>query len=145
MNVERLPAPRRRQGGIALLEALLATLILAIGMLGTIGLQARAQSAINESGLRAEATIAADMLLGSMVNDQANLANYALAAGAAPSASLAPWHARTLAAIPGAAIVVSVTPAADFSRTAVVVSISWVRKTGGPTNRHLVTSYIAQS
>lgn len=134
-----------RQSGIALLEALLATVILAIGMLGTIGLQARAQSAINEAGLRAEATIAADALLGVMVNDQANLANYALAAGEQPGVALALWHARTVAAIPGATVLVSVTPAADLSLTTVVVSISWTRKAGGPSNTHVVTSHLAQS
>ncbi|MDC8759985.1 hypothetical protein [Janthinobacterium fluminis] len=135
----------RQQSGIALLEALLATLILAIGLLGTIGLQARAQSAIAEAGMRAEATIATEKLLGIMVNDQANLANYALGVNESPRTQLALWYAETQAAIPGAAILISVVPSADLSRTAVVVSISWVRKAGGPSNNHVVTSYIAQS
>lgn len=141
-NGVRQPTP---QSGIALLEALLATLMLAIGLLGTIGLQARAHSALSDAGLRAEATIATEKLIGTMVNDQLNLANYALAAGGNPGEQLAVWHGETLAAIPGATIVVSVTPSADLTRTAVVVSISWVRKAGGPANSHVVTSYIAQS
>lgn len=136
---------RTRQGGIALLEALLATLMLALGLLGAIGLQARAQSALSDAGLRAEATIATERLIGTMTNDQLNLGNYALSAGATPNEQLKVWHADTLAAIPGATISISVTPSADLTRTAVVVAISWARKTNGPSNSHVVTAYIAQS
>jgi type IV pilus assembly protein PilV len=136
------------QRGVALLEVLLASLILAIGLLGTIGLQARAYSALSDAGMRAEATIATEKLLAIMTNDQgpaqANLALYAVAGAAAPGAALAPWYAETRALIPGATIVVVVTPTGTrLSR--VDVTISWVRKAGDAANRHRMTSYIAAS
>ena len=134
---------KEKQSGIALLEALLAILILAIGLLGAIGLQARAYSALSDAGMRAEATIATEKLLGVMANDQANLASYALAGNAAPQDRLASWHGETRAAIPGATIVITVTP--DLTGTAVTVTISWSRKAGAPVNTHQVTSYIAPS
>lgn len=136
------------QRGVALLEVLLASLILAIGLLGTIGLQARAYSALSDAAMRAEATIATEKLLGIMTNDQgagqANLALYAIAPGDVPGAALAPWHEETLAQIPGATITVAVTPSG--TRLARVdITISWVRKAGDPANRHRMTSYIAAS
>ncbi|MES2127191.1 MAG: hypothetical protein V4463_07960 [Pseudomonadota bacterium] len=131
----------RRQSGIALLESLLAVLVLAIGLIGTLGLQARAAAALSDASMRAEATMATDKLLGLMSNDYGNLAQYALAAGATPSASLAGWYADTRGAIPDATIVVTVTPAANM--TTVTTSISWTRKAGEVANSHQVTSYLA--
>ena len=138
----------QRQRGVALLEVLLAVLILAIGLLGTIGLQARAYSALAEADLRAEATMASEKLLGVMANDQganqSNLPNYAVAAGAAPPAALADWHAETIKQIRNATITVAVTP--NGTRLAQVdITISWIRKTGDKTNTHRLTSYIAAS
>lgn len=136
---------KRQQSGIALLEALLATVILAIGLLGTIGLQARAYSAMASAGARAEATIATEKLLGMMASDQTNLAAFALVPGDEPNQRLTAWYAETRSLIPNASISISVTPTAGTNRTVVVVSISWVRKAGEPTNTHSVTSYMAQS
>lgn len=133
----------KRQDGIALLEALLATLILAIGLLGAIGLQARAYSALSDAGARAEATIAAEKLLGLMANDQSNLAGFALVAGGAPGARLAAWYGETRAVIPGASITVTVTPTVGTTRTQVDIAIGWTRKAGGPANTHRVTAYVA--
>jgi type IV pilus assembly protein PilV len=144
MMRRRLPHAAAAQRGIALLEALLATVILAIGLLGAVGLQARSYSALNDASMRAEATIAAEQLFGLMSSDQANLSSYALAAAAIPSSQLAPWVAQTQAAIPGATIVITVVPAAN-GRNTVTTTISWQRKAGGPTNSHTITAYIASA
>lgn len=136
---------KRHQQGVALLEALIAVLLLAVGLLGAIGLQARAYSALSDAGMRAEATIAADSLLGTMIVDQANLNLYKLTAGGAPDARLLPWLTQTKAAIPGVNVVITVTPVAASTNTEVDIAISWTRKNGGPTNTHKVTSYIAPS
>jgi type IV pilus assembly protein PilV len=135
----------RRQQGIALIEALLAAVLLAIGLLGTLGLQARSYSALSDAGMRAEATIAAEKLLGVMATDQANLAAYALVAKATPGTRLAPWYNETVGHIPNATISVTVTPAAGTTRTAVTIVIGWRRKAGEAANAHTVTSYIASS
>jgi type IV pilus assembly protein PilV len=144
MSARRPLRPRAAQRGIALLEALLATVILAIGLLGAVGLQARSFSALNDASMRAEATIAAEQLFGLMSSDQINvgLGNYSLAAAAVPSSQLKPWVDQTKLAIPGAAIVITVVPGAG-GRNTVTTTISWQRKAGGPTNSHTITAYLA--
>ena len=137
--------PRRAQGGVALLEALLAAMILAIGLLGTIGLQARSYAALSDAGMRAEAAIAANKLLGIMNTDLVNLEEYAITAGEEPSTSLAQWHEETVRLIPGATVVIAVTPAAGNAPAAVDIAISWRRKAGTPLNTHRITSYFAGS
>jgi type IV pilus assembly protein PilV len=135
----------RRQGGVALLEALIATVILAIGLLGAIGMQARAYSALSDAGLRAEATMASEKLLAIMTVDQSNLASYAYSGSGAANAKLAPWLASTQAAIPGATATVAVANVAGTSRSRIDVLISWQRKQNAMASRHMVTSYIANS
>lgn len=129
------------QRGVALLEAMLAIVILGIGLLGTVGLQARAYSALSDASMRAEATMAVEKLLGVMSNDVANIPNYALAEGAVPNTTLAPWVAETRGYIPGARIAVAVT--AELRRFRIDATIRWTRKAGGVENLHQITSYIS--
>ncbi|MGB9991832.1 prepilin-type N-terminal cleavage/methylation domain-containing protein [Massilia sp. SM-13] len=131
----------KKQGGVALLEVLIAIIILGIGLLGTIGLQARAYSALSDAGQRAEATIAADKLIGVMSNDVANLANYQVALDAQPPEELEPWMAETKSAIPSARVRVAVVQE-DPLRSRVDIEISWKRKANEAENRHRLTSYI---
>jgi type IV pilus assembly protein PilV len=137
---------RTRQQGIALVEVLVAVVILAIGLLGTIGLQARAYSALNDASLRGEATIATEKLIGIMSVDQANLAEYAIAAGDdEPSAQLADWYGETKAALPVSTIEVAVNPVSGADRSEVVITIGWQRKATDAANSHRVVTYISQS
>ncbi|MCS0590960.1 prepilin-type N-terminal cleavage/methylation domain-containing protein [Massilia norwichensis] len=135
----------RAQQGFALVESLVAVALLAIGLIGMLGLQARSVAALEDSAMRTEATLAAESLLGIMATDQANLAAYAVAAGAAPSAQLRPWHQATIARIPSATIGVTVTPGAAAAGTRVDIRIAWTRKAGTSANQHRITSYIAGS
>jgi type IV pilus assembly protein PilV len=135
----------RQQSGIALLEAMLAAIILGIGLLGTIGLQARSYSALAEAEMRAEATIAADKLVGMIVTDQASADSYALAANGTPDERLQDWYDETRTLIPGATITVDITPVAGTTRRQVNIEISWVRKAGAAPNKHNVTAYVSQS
>lgn len=136
-----MKAPRSRQSGIALLEALIAIVILGIGLLGMVGLQARAYAALSDASLRAEATMAGEKLLGVMNADAVNIANYALAEGAAPNATLAPWAAETRRVIPGAQLAVRVQQGDHAAQ--VEISIRWQRKAAAEQNRHVLTAYIA--
>lgn len=144
---------RRQQQGVALLEVMIATVILAIGLLGTIGLQARAYSAMNDASERVEATIASEKLFGLMSTDLVNLPKYAMAAGGTPDPVLATWltdvvgvagAGGTRGTIPGAVVSVLVTPNTNGTKaSAVTVQISWTRKAGGPTNTNTMTSYLS--
>ena len=135
----------RRQRGVALLEALVASVILAIGLLGAIGMQARAYSALSDAGMRAEATMASDKLLALMTVDQANLLQYVYGGSGAGSAQLSPWLVETRTLIPNAATTVAVAQVAGTSRYRVDIAIGWQRKQGAQASVHNVTSYIAQS
>jgi type IV pilus assembly protein PilV len=135
----------RAQRGIALIEVLVATVLLAIGVLGALGLQVRSQSALADAGMRAEAVIAANKLLGVMALDQANLAAYVIAPGGTPTDRLAPWYNETVSRdhIPGARVTVAVTPDAANNRTGVTVTIAWTRKSGAAANSHAVSAWLA--
>lgn len=133
-----------KQRGIAMLEAMIAIVILAIGLLGTVGLQARSYSALSDASMRAEATIAGERLFGIMSNDVPNLASYALAENGAASAAVAPWLAETKSQIPGAIVSVRLAQQ-NTSTTLVQISIRWTRKTGAAENKHVLTSYIARA
>ncbi|WP_426114396.1 type IV pilus modification PilV family protein [Massilia sp. PWRC2] len=136
---------RRQQRGVALIEALIASLILAIGLLGAIGMQARAYSALSDAGMRAEATMASDKLLALMALDQSNLTSYAYAGSGGGSAQISPWLVQTLAAIPSAKPTVTVAQVAGTSRYRIDIAIGWQRKQGDQASVHNVTSYIAPS
>ena len=134
----------RRQGGVALLEAMIASVLLAVGLLGAIGMQARAYSALSDAGMRAEATMASEKLLATMTLDQANLAAYAYGGSGPGSAQIAPWVAQTRAVIPNASLTVTVVPA-TATRAQVDINIGWQRKQNGQQNFHAITSYIASA
>jgi type IV pilus assembly protein PilV len=134
----------RKQEGMMLIEALIAVVLLAIGLIGTVAMQARAVSALSDAGMRAEATIAADRLIGTMTTDLANLNAYALAEKATPGDALSAWYDETRKRIPGATIVVAVSaPVAGTSRRQVDISIGWQRRPGDPPNRHNITTYLS--
>ncbi|WP_229262073.1 type IV pilus modification PilV family protein [Duganella guangzhouensis] len=135
---------RRRQGGIALLEAMLAIVILGIGLLGTVGLQARAYSALSDAGMRAEATLAADKLIGVISTDLPNILLYQLASNGTPNDQLKAWVKETQTNIPGAILTVTVTDQQAQNRYQVVILIRWQRKANTDMNTHRLTSYIAR-
>ena len=144
MNMNN-PVRVRSQRGIALIEALVAVVLLGVGLLGVIGMQARSYSALSDTGMRAEATIAADKLLGVMAADQANLAAYQLAKGGTPGSRLLPWYNETRTNIPGAGIQVDLAQVAGTSRVRAVITISWARKANTAANQHVITDYIANA
>jgi type IV pilus assembly protein PilV len=77
-----------RQTGSFLLEALIAILIVALGVLGSVGLLARSMQDIDDAKFRGEAAFLANQLIGQMwVTDRqtANLdANFSSSPGTAP-------------------------------------------------------------
>lgn len=135
---------QRRQSGVALLEALVAVIILAIGLLGTLGMQTKAYSGLADAGMRAEATLAADRLAGLMASDMGNIGAYALAAGDTPSGRLTPWLDETRAAIPNATVTVKLTaPSTSNPAWQVDIAIAWQRKATDKINIHKVTTYLS--
>jgi type IV pilus assembly protein PilV len=76
--MSRLIATKRsmcRQRGSFLLEALIAVLIVALGILGLIGLEAKSIQNVDDNQFRAEAVFMANTLVGQMwTSNQATLA-----------------------------------------------------------------------
>lgn len=133
------------QRGMAMVEALIAVVILAIGIIGTLGLQVHSQKALAEAGMRSEATIAASELIGVMNTDLDNLEEYKLAAGGSPGARLAEWHEALEAQLPGATAEVEVEPDEDAGRTAVIITIEWRRDANSDVNTHRIVTYLSRS
>ena len=81
MNLK--PQIRRAQQGAFLLEALIGILIFSLGILGVVGLQARAIRFTNDSEYRAEAVYLANSLISQMWGDKRDSlkANYDSAGG----------------------------------------------------------------
>lgn len=130
------------QRGFALVEAMVAAVVLAVGLLATIGLQARSIGALQDTAMRAEATMAAEKLVGLMTTDQANLGAYAYGGSGNPSARLLPWVTDTRARIPSATFSVVVTPLANASGSQVAVTIGWRRKSNTAANQYRVSAYV---
>jgi type IV pilus assembly protein PilV len=124
---------RTRQNGVALIELMIAMVILAIGLLGAVGLQARSLSALSNASARVDATIAAEKLIGLMWTDQANLATYVWnsTGGSAAPAVIGNWMTETRALLPNATAVIIVTPpTAPSTASQVSITITWQRRAG---------------
>lgn len=145
MMSRRVSPMRQAQRGVALLEALIAVLLLGIGLVGTLALQVNSQAALSEAAMRSEATIAANELIGVMSTDLDHLDDYALAADEEPGERIEAWHAALADRLPNAAVEITVTPAEDTERTAVVIVIEWRRSEQAQQNEHRVVTYLARS
>lgn len=139
---------RTRQGGVALIEVMIAVVILAIGVLGAVGLQANSLAALSNAGARVDATLAAEKMIGLMMTDQTNLASYVWdsTGGTAEPAVLGDWMTETRAALPNATAVIAVTPIVGSTASQVSVTITWQRRTGvggDPVNSHIIVATLA--
>lgn len=130
----------RAQRGVAIVEALVAAVILGIGLVGTVAMQARSYAALAEAGQRAEAAIQAEKLVGLMSNDAAHIDDYKVALGGAPTESLRDWAEGLDAVMPGAKFGVTLTNTGYQQQ--VDIEIRWTRRKGDAENQHLVTSYV---
>jgi type IV pilus assembly protein PilV len=68
---------RSAQGGVMLLEALVAILIFSIGIIAVMGMQAASISQVTQSKFRTDASYLANQIISTMWVDQANMASYA--------------------------------------------------------------------
>lgn len=129
-SIARTSLHNARQRGSFLLEALIAVLIVALGILGLVGLQARAIQNTDDAQYRSEAAFLANDLLGRMwTSNQANLvADFAT--GGAAGTPYDDFKTLVEARLPGAtATAPTVTVAARFGDVTmghdVAITVFW--------------------
>ena len=81
MEMIRLTSPLRTQRGTSLLEVLVTIVILAIGLLGLAGLQARLQASEMEAYQRAQALILLDDMASRIATNRSNAKDYVTVTG----------------------------------------------------------------
>lgn len=128
-----LKAGRGQHTGFAMLEALVALLICAMGVLGVVGLQGAMTRAQTSATFRAEAAFLAQQLLGEMWTNRPGLNAYATASC---GAACQDWQARVAARLPNGQSTVTVA-----ATGAVSIEIRWTAA-GESTNRFTMASSI---
>ena len=110
-----LSATRGAQGGVMLLEALVAILIFSIGIIAVMGMQAASISSVTQAKFRTDASYLANQIIARMWVDQGNLASYATPGSAGRSA----WDATVTATLPQGAGAIAI------AGTQATVTITW--------------------
>jgi type IV pilus assembly protein PilV len=116
--------------GFSLIEVLVSMTIFAFGVLGMLGMQARAIAFSSDAKYRTDATLLTDALINDIWVDRANIANYAYpGSGTAPGA-VQPWLTDVQSTLPsgGAKVVVN--------GTTVTVTVTWQPPDNGSAPAH---------
>ncbi len=123
-----------RQDGFALMEALVAMLVFALGILGMVGLQASMTREQTAAKLRSDAAYLANELVGTMWGDIPNLGQYT-SANCNGYARCRDWLNKVAATMPGgSATLPVVNPAANNGDVA--ITVIWTLPSG---ERHQYT------
>lgn len=108
-------SPRRVQRGFTLIEVLVALLIFSFGVLGMVGMQARAVQFSVQAGDRARASVLANEIVTQMWANQSTTVS---------SAALTAWQARVTDATTGLPNAAGTVGSAD-SNGVVTVQVTW--------------------
>lgn len=137
-NAVSFVSGRQSQSGIALIESLVSVVMLAIGILAIIGLQATMNANSTEAKYRAEASFLANELLGQMWVDQINLSKYAVASGTCSQtyASCSTWLTKVGRNLPGGSAVVVI------NGVDVTITVTWQTPGGGIPHNFLLMANV---
>lgn len=118
--------PKPYQRGVAMIEALISVVLLAIGILGLIAFQGEMTKNATQSKLRGEAAFLANQLIGQMwADDRGNLARYTVVAGTCQinnsNPSCVNWANAVQATLPAGEANVNV----NMIQREVAITISW--------------------
>lgn len=120
----------RKQGGVMLLEALVAILIFSIGIIAVMGMQAVSITQVSQSKYRADASYLANQLIGLMwVSNKTALSTFASAGGARAS-----WDATVATTLPQGAGIVAV------NGSMVTVTVTWRMPDDVVTHRYVAVA-----
>jgi len=124
-RARKLPAGLAIQRGFALLEALVAMLVFAFGILGLVGVQASMTREQTNAKLRSDAAYLAGDLIATMWGDVANIANYSTS-NCASYTRCSDWKNKVVATMPTASMAVTV----DATSGDVSVMVIWTLPNG---------------
>lgn len=147
----------RSQGGIAMVEAMVAIVIFSIGILGIVAMQARSTQMMTDSLFRAQASQLATELISEMwTSDPSQRVQQFSSAGA--GIRFTQWRSRFSAganALPGSVAnppVVTVqtnqlplptVPPTNYTMTDITITVFWQRP-GAPVSRYTTTARITE-
>jgi type IV pilus assembly protein PilV len=143
---ENVSSLRERQTGSYLLEALVAILIFAFGVLGLIGLMGSSLRVTNDARYRAEASNIAGAMVAEMWTMNVTQMDADFGAG---GAKLAAWQAKAESLLPSAAVhpIAVDLPKSGLSpqsRT-VTVTVFWQMPGESELHQHLMTAEIGKN
>jgi len=129
-----------RQSGSYLLEALIAILIFAFGVLGLIGLLGSSIRVTNDARYRAEAANLANAMIADMwTTTPANIDTFT-------TAKLPTWATKVATLLPGGiAPDVAITPGFTAESRTVVVTIKWQPPGDNVQHQHIMTAQIGKN
>jgi len=129
-----------RQSGSYLLEALIAILIFAFGVLGLIGLLGSSIRVTNDARYRAEAANLANAMIADMwTTTPANIDTFT-------TAKLPTWATKVATLLPGGiAPDVAITPGFTAESRTVVVTVYWKRPGESDKHQHIMTAQIGKN
>ncbi|MGC4078526.1 MAG: pilus assembly protein PilV [Rubrivivax sp.] len=125
----RTPRPRRRTAGFGLLDALIALVILSVGLLGLTRLQARSLSYGTEADQRVKAVQLGSELLSTAMVDSSNPGCYLLPTAGTCTSDAAKTYAATVktrvaSGLPGGTVTVTY----DATKHQMKIVITWTGK-----------------
>jgi type IV pilus assembly protein PilV len=130
---------RSRQGGIAMIEVLVALLIFMLGVLGLVGLQGSMTRAQTESKFRADAAYLASEAIGRMWSNLSSVASYD-GSGCASVARCKEWQDKVTATLPQGTGAVTL----DAASGDATVTVSWTSP-GGETHKYVTSTTVAKA
>lgn len=141
---------RRRQSGVALLEALIGILIFSFGILAVVGMHTVSVKRVSDSKYRVDASFLANELIDEMwVNrgvNNAGLPGYAYDGTGTPGAAVTQWVDKVQSTLPGVetgtmpVITISRDPVTFF--TTVTIQVQWRPPGAEGPNTYTATGYI---
>lgn len=140
---------KRGQAGSVILEAMIAILIFSIGILGLIGMQVTAVGNVSDAKYRADASFAADQIIGQMWASRVTATvggltmvtadpTYAYP-GAGANAVVTAWAASSVGVLPQGSAVIAIEPT---SQQQVTVTLSWLPPKAAAPHIHTAVAYI---
>jgi type IV pilus assembly protein PilV len=136
----RMPAMKRFQEGVMLIEALVAVLIFSLGIIAVLGMQSASILQVSQAKYRTDAAYLANQILGKMWIDRVDLTPY----GTPFATGRASWDTQVAATLPngsGAITVVYPPVPAGSPRAAAQVTVAVRWRAPDETANHQFVTY----